>query len=79
MKKSYSNFDWLYTFKYKSMSIWFYVAIWQKSENKNPRNPFPHKWKLQSVWNSNIADALRLAQDSMNSKNFYAVNTSFDK
>ena len=43
------------------------------------RNSFPHKEISPSVWKSKIADALRLAQDGMNSKNFYAVNPSFDK
>ena len=30
------------------------------------------------VWNSHFADALRITQDKLDSKNFYAYNPAFD-
>ena len=36
---------------------------------------FVYFWK---VWNSKIGDALRIAQDKVNPKNYYAYNPEFD-
>ena len=45
----------------------------------NSVKPLCHKAKSRSIWKSNFGDALRITQDRLDSKNFYAVNPSFDK
>ena len=51
-----------------------------KTTKNIPQNHHPYaEGKTSSVWKSSLADALRITQDNLNSKNFYAFNPSFDK
>ena len=49
------------------------------SKNKSPYFPISCKGKQGPVWKSKIGDALRVTQDRLDSKNFYAMNPGFDK
>lgn len=48
-------------------------------DDPDVREPLKFLRARELVHYQRFGDALRLAQDSMNSKNFYAVNPSFDR
>ena len=48
-------------------------------DDPDVREPLKFLRERELVHYQRFGDALRLAQDGMNSKNFYAVNPSFDK
>lgn len=56
-----------------------YDNILRMIDDPDIREPIKFLRERELVHYQRFADALRLAQDSMNSKNFYAINPSFDK
>ena len=46
---------------------------------QNAGKPLCIKGFWASFWFANIGDALRVVQDNLDYKNFYAYNPSFDK
>jgi spore coat protein JC len=56
-----------------------YDNILRLVDDPDVRDPIKYLREREIVHYQRFSDALRLAQDSMNSKNFYAVNPSFDK
>ena len=56
-----------------------YDNILRLVDDPDVRDPIKYLREREVVHYQRFADALRMAQDSMNSKNFYAINPSFDK
>ena len=56
-----------------------YDNILRLVDDPDVREPIKFLRERELVHYQRFADALRLAQESMNSKNFYACNPSFDK
>ena len=56
-----------------------YDNILRLVDDPDVRDPIKYLREREIVHYQRFSDALRLAQDSMNSKNFYAINPSFDK
>ena len=56
-----------------------YDNILRLVDDPDIREPIKFLRERELVHYQRFADALRLAQESMNSKNFYATNPSFDK
>ena len=56
-----------------------YDNILRLADDPDVREPIKFLRAREIVHYQRFGDALRLAQDSMNSKNFYACNPSFDK
>ena len=56
-----------------------YDNILRLVDDPDVRDPIKFLREREIVHYQRFGDALRLAQDSMNSKNFYAVNPSFDR
>ncbi len=56
-----------------------YDNLLRMIDDPDVREPLKFLREREIVHYQRFCDALRLAQDSMNSKNFYAINPSFDK
>ena len=56
-----------------------YDNILRLVDDPDIREPIKFLRERELVHYQRFADALRLAQESMNSKNFYATNPSFDR
>ena len=56
-----------------------YDNLLRMIDDPDVREPLKFLRERELVHYQRFGDALRMAQDSMNSKNFYAVNPSFDK
>ena len=56
-----------------------YDNLIRMMDDPDVKEPLKFLRERELVHYQRFADALRLAQDSMNSKNFYAVNPSFDR
>lgn len=56
-----------------------YDNLLRMIDDPDVREPLKFLRERELVHYQRFGDALRLAQDSMNSKNFYAINPSFDK
>ena len=56
-----------------------YDNILRLVDDPDVRDPIKYLREREIVHYQRFSDALRLAQDGMNSKNFYAVNPSFDR
>ena len=56
-----------------------YDNLIRMMDDPDVKEPLKFLRERELVHYQRFADAIRLAQDSMNSKNFYAVNPSFDK
>ena len=48
-------------------------------DDPDVRDPLRYLREREIVHYQRFGDALRIAQDNLNSKNFYAINPSFDK
>jgi spore coat protein JC len=48
-------------------------------DDPDVREPLKFLRERELVHYQRFGDAIRLAQDNMNSKNFYAINPSFDR
>ena len=48
-------------------------------DDPDVRDPLRYLREREIVHYQRFGDALRIAQDDLNSKNFYAINPSFDK
>ena len=56
-----------------------YDNILRLVDDPDVRDPIKYLRQRELVHYQRFGDALRVAQDRMNSKNFYAFNPSFDK
>ena len=56
-----------------------YDNILRLTDDPDVRDPIKFLREREIVHYQRFADALRIAQDSLDSKNFYACNPSFDK
>jgi len=56
-----------------------YDNILRLVDDPDVRDPIKYLRAREIVHYQRFGDALRVAQDQMNSKNFYAFNPSFDK
>ena len=56
-----------------------YDNLLRMVDDPDVREPLKFLRERELVHYQRFGDALRLAQDGMNSKNFYAINPSFDK
>ena len=56
-----------------------YDNLLRMVDDPDVRDPLKFLRERELVHYQRFGDALRIAQDSMNSKNFYAVNPSFDR
>lgn len=56
-----------------------YDNILRLVDDPDVRDPIKYLREREIVHYQRFSDALRLAQDGMNSKNFYAINPSFDR
>ena len=56
-----------------------YDNILRLVDDPDVRDPIKYLREREIVHYQRFSDCLRIAQDGMNSKNFYAVNPSFDK
>ena len=56
-----------------------YDNLLRMVDDPDVREPLKFLRERELVHYQRFGDALRLAQDSMNSKNFYAINPSFDR
>ena len=56
-----------------------YDNILRLTDDPDVRDPIKFLRAREIVHYQRFADALRIAQDNLDSKNFYAVNPSFDK
>ena len=56
-----------------------YDNLLRMVDDPDVREPLKFLRERELVHYQRFGDALRLAQDTMNSKNFYAINPSFDK
>ena len=48
-------------------------------DDPDVRDPLRYLREREIVHYQRFGDALRIAQDNLNSKNFYAINPAFDK
>ena len=56
-----------------------YDNILRLVDDPDVRDPIKYLRQRELVHYQRFGDALRIAQDKMNSKNFYAYNPAFDK
>ena len=56
-----------------------YDNLLRLTDDPDVRDPLKYLREREIVHYQRFGDALRIAQDNMNSKNFYAINPSFDK
>ena len=56
-----------------------YDNILRLTDDPDVRDPIKFLREREIVHYQRFADALRIAQDNLDSKNFYAINPSFDK
>lgn len=56
-----------------------YDNLLRMIDDPDVREPLKFLRERELVHYQRFGDALRIAQDSMNSKNFYAINPSFDR
>ena len=56
-----------------------YDNILRLVDDPDVRDPIKFLREREIVHYQRFSDCLRIAQDSMNSKNFYAINPSFDR
>ena len=56
-----------------------YDNILRLVDDPDVRDPIKYLRQRELVHYQRFGDALRIAQDDLDSKNFYAINPSFDK
>ena len=56
-----------------------YDNILRLTDDPDVRDPIKYLREREIVHYQRFADALRMAQDDLDSKNFYAINPAFDK
>ena len=56
-----------------------YDNILRLTDDPDVRDPIKFLREREIVHYQRFGDALRIAQDNLDSKNFYAINPSFDK
>ena len=56
-----------------------YDNILRLTDDPDVRDPIKYLREREIVHYQRFADTLRIAQDHLDSKNFYAINPSFDK
>ncbi len=56
-----------------------YDNILRLTDDPDVRDPIKFLREREIVHYQRFGDALRIAQDQLDSKNFYAINPSFDK